>query len=65
MTDVAKFKAIYERSAATKPYLSLQGHPNQWDDQRWAGFVEIIEFLKSKSCVFMTPSEYIQSLRVR
>ncbi len=59
VTNAAKFKEIYQRSAATKRYLSLQGHPNQWDDQRWAGFVEIIDFLKSKGCVFMTPSEYV------
>jgi peptidoglycan/xylan/chitin deacetylase (PgdA/CDA1 family) len=62
VTDAARFKETYGRSAATKPYLSLQGHPNQWDDQRWAGFVEIIDFLKSKNCIFMTPSEYIQGL---
>lgn len=57
--DPAKFKAYYEKHAATREVLVLQGHPNQWDDIRWAGFVEIIEFLKSKHVVFMTPSEYL------
>jgi len=58
--DPAKFKATYEKSAAHQEVLLLQGHPNGWDDQRWAGFVEIIDFLKSKNAVFMTPSEYLR-----
>ncbi len=58
--DPAKFKATYEKSAATREVLVLQGHPDQWDDQRWSGFVEIVEFLKSKNVVFLTPSEYLQ-----
>lgn len=63
--DPKKFKEIYERSAAKAPVLVLQGHPNQWTDERWAGFVEIIAFLRSKSVVFMTPSEYLASLGSR
>ena len=60
--DPDKFKELYERLAKDKKYLSLQGHPPQWDDQRWQGFVKIIEFLKSKGCVFMTPSEYMEKV---
>ena len=59
--DPVKFIETYEKSAATRGVLVLQGHPNQWDDQRWTGFVEIIEFLRSKNVVFMTPSEYLAS----
>lgn len=59
--DPAKFKAVYEKNAATREVLVLQGHPEQWDDTRWAGFLEIIEFLKSKNVVFSTPSEYLAS----
>lgn len=59
--DAAKFKATYEKNAAKREVLVLQGHPEQWDDKRWAGFLEIIEFLKSKSVVFSTPSEYLAS----
>jgi peptidoglycan/xylan/chitin deacetylase (PgdA/CDA1 family) len=58
--DPAKFKAFYEKNAATREVLVLQGHPDQWDDTRWAGFVEIIAFLKSKGVIFMTPSEYLK-----
>jgi peptidoglycan/xylan/chitin deacetylase (PgdA/CDA1 family) len=57
--DAVKFKTFYEKNAATREVLVLQGHPDQWDDTRWAGFVEIIEFLKSRNVVFMTPSEYL------
>lgn len=59
--DPAKFKATYEKNAAKREVLVLQGHPEQWDDKRWAGFLEIIEFLKSKNVVFSTPSEYLAS----
>jgi peptidoglycan/xylan/chitin deacetylase (PgdA/CDA1 family) len=37
----------------------LQGHPNAWDDKRWEGFVQIIEFLQARGCEFLTPSEYL------
>ncbi len=58
--DPEKFKATYEKAAAKREVLVLQGHPDQWDEKRWAGFQEIIEFLKSKNVVFMTPSEYLK-----
>jgi hypothetical protein len=58
--DPAKFKESYEKSAATREVLVLQGHPDQWDDGHWPGFVEIVDFLNSKNVVFMTPSEYLR-----
>lgn len=63
--DPAKFQATYEKSAAKRPVLVLQGHPDRWDDKRWAGFVEIIDFLKSKKVVFMTPSEYAKTVATK
>ena len=57
--DFDKFQKIYESRAQDKLCLALQGHPNQWNEQRWQGFVKIIEYLKSKGCVFQTPSEYM------
>jgi peptidoglycan/xylan/chitin deacetylase (PgdA/CDA1 family) len=57
--DPARFKELYERVGQDKRCLALQGHPNAWDDKRWEGFVKIIGFLKSRGCVFMTPSEYM------
>jgi peptidoglycan/xylan/chitin deacetylase (PgdA/CDA1 family) len=58
--DLEKFKAAYEKSGAAEPVLCLQGHADQWDDERWAGFVKIVEFLQSKGCRFVTPSEYLK-----
>ena len=63
--DPVKFKATYDKSAANLEVLLLQGHPDQWDDKRWAGFLEIIDFLKSKNVVFMTPTEYLKSTQVK
>lgn len=60
--DPVKFKTFYEAKAATEPVLVLQGHPDQWDDKRWDGFTQIIDFLKSKNVVFLTPSEYAAKL---
>jgi peptidoglycan/xylan/chitin deacetylase (PgdA/CDA1 family) len=58
--DPLVFQSIYNQKAADRGVLVLQGHPNQWDEKRWAGFLEIIAFLQSKQVVFMTPSEYLQ-----
>jgi peptidoglycan/xylan/chitin deacetylase (PgdA/CDA1 family) len=57
--DFAKFKAAYERVGHDKKCLTLQGHPKSWNQERWDNFVRIIDYLKSKGCVFMTPSEYM------
>lgn len=59
--DFEKFKTAYEKNGGKQDALVLQGHPNNWDDSKFNnGFVKIIEYLKSKDCVFMTPSEYYQ-----
>ena len=60
--DFAKFKAAYDRVGHDKKCLALQGHPKSWDDQRWDNFVRIIDYLQSKGCVFMTPSEYMAKI---
>lgn len=57
--DFEKFKAAYERYGSKEQVLVLQGHPPAWwTDERWNGFVTIVEFLKAQGCTFMTPSEY-------
>ena len=56
--DYDKFKGIYEKSGKGKEYIAMQGHPNQWDEKRFAGFEKIIDYLAAKGCVFMTVSEY-------
>lgn len=61
--DFEKFKNIYEKSGLKKEYIVMQGHPNQWDDKRFAGFEAIIDYLTKKGCVFMTFSEYYESIK--
>lgn len=61
--DFEKFKTRYEQVARNEKCLALQGHPNSWDEERWENFVNIIEYLRSQGCVFMTPSEYVASLK--
>jgi peptidoglycan/xylan/chitin deacetylase (PgdA/CDA1 family) len=56
--DFDKFRQTYERIAASRDVLVLQGHPDMWDDKRWSGFCAIIDFLRARDCAFMTPSEY-------
>lgn len=36
----------------------IQGHPSQWDDQRFAEFQKILDFLTEEGAVFTTPSAY-------
>lgn len=59
--SVEKLKAGFEKNPG-RPYFVLQGHPMQWDEQRWEQFVQIVEFLKSQGCAFMTPAEYVRTL---
>ncbi len=37
----------------------LQGHPNAWDDSRWAEFTEIIDRLRADGVRFLTISEFL------
>ncbi len=58
-----RFKARYEQVARNKKCLALQGHPNAWNDERWQGFVKIVDYLKAQGCVFMTPSQYFATVQ--
>ena len=61
LPDIEKFKAGFEKLGGARNCLVLQGHPMAWStEERWNNFVAIIEFLKSKNCEFMTPSEYYE-----
>lgn len=40
-----------------KPYIVLQGHPNQWDDKKMNEFVMILNFLQEEGCEFVLPSQ--------
>ena len=56
--DYKYFLRNYKAGGAVeKPYIVLQGHPNQWDEQRIKEFVQIIEFLQKEGCEFVLPSQ--------
>jgi peptidoglycan/xylan/chitin deacetylase (PgdA/CDA1 family) len=59
--NVENLKTCYEKFGHQQPYLLLQGHPNQWTDERFAAFMEIVKYLKAKGCAFMRVSEYVDS----
>jgi peptidoglycan/xylan/chitin deacetylase (PgdA/CDA1 family) len=43
---------------ATREYFVIQGHPDQWDEERVAEFGKLIDYLCSQNVIFATPSEY-------
>lgn len=54
-------KRDFDKLAAQKKVIALQGHPNQWDDARFTNFEKLVLYFKSRGCRFMTPSEYYTS----
>lgn len=60
--DSAKFIDGYNKHAAGRRYLVVQGHPNKWDDARWAEFVKIIDYLQAHQIPTVFPSELAATL---
>jgi len=59
--DLEKFKARltqFEQWGTLEDYITLQGHPNAWDDRRLGEFVKIVDYLQERGFCFMTASEY-------
>lgn len=54
-----KFIRPYNNQA-DREFFVIQGHPNMWDDARFAEFVRIIDFLTEQKAVFVTPTELVQ-----
>ncbi|CAM2953709.1 DUF2334 domain-containing protein [Rariglobus hedericola] len=57
-----KFIEAYAKHAPGRRYFILQGHPDQWDDARWAAFVKLIDYLQTNHIPILTPSELVASL---
>lgn len=57
--SLQKFKVGYALNP-NRDYFVIQGHPAQWTDERFAQFVELIDFLIAEKAVFTTPSEYVK-----
>jgi len=60
-----KFIAAYSKYAAGRHYYILQGHPNQWDDARWAEFVKLVDYLQANHIPIVTPTELVSTLDAR
>lgn len=56
-----KIRQDYEVMAGTRDCFVIQGHPNQWTDERFAEFQKLVEYLQSQGVVFTTPSEYLKT----
>lgn len=52
-----KFIAGYLKAASRRSHFVIQGHPAQWNDQRWAEFVKIVDFLQQNKIPVITPTE--------
>lgn len=58
-----EFLKAYQGEWKNLEYFYLQGHPNSWDDKKWDNFVKIVEFLESENVKFMTPSEFLETVK--
>lgn len=62
ITDKEMFLRAYDAVGVKQDMLLLQGHPNSWNETRWNGFLKMMAFLKSKGCIFLTPTEYMDAM---
>ena len=56
------YNSFIKNYDASKDYLVFQIHPNQWDENQFNSFKEIISFLNSRSLTFILPYEYYNSV---
>jgi peptidoglycan/xylan/chitin deacetylase (PgdA/CDA1 family) len=55
-------RSSFEAKGRKVPLITLQGHPNQWDDPRFEQFAASVRYLKEQGCRFVTVSEYLATL---
>ena len=55
--DALKFAQGYNQFPQQEVF-AIQGHPTHWTPERFAQFVQIIDFLTEAKAVFVTPSQY-------
>jgi peptidoglycan/xylan/chitin deacetylase (PgdA/CDA1 family) len=55
-------RASFEAKGRRLPLITLQGHPNQWDDPRFEQFAASVRYLKEQGCRFVTVGEYLATL---
>jgi peptidoglycan/xylan/chitin deacetylase (PgdA/CDA1 family) len=62
MPNADNVRASFAAKGRTLPLITVQGHPNQWDDARFAQFADAVRYLKEQGCRFVTASEYLATL---
>ena len=55
-THYPEYDAFTETYSDEHPVLTLQLHPSGWDDDRFAKFERIVDFLIDRDCVFTNPT---------
>jgi peptidoglycan/xylan/chitin deacetylase (PgdA/CDA1 family) len=60
--NAANVQASFEAKGRKLPLITVQGHPNQWDDERFAEFAKAVRYLKEQGCRFVTVGEYLATL---
>ncbi|HSI84231.1 MAG: DUF2334 domain-containing protein [Candidatus Methylacidiphilales bacterium] len=61
--NTEKLVAAYPRYAKGRSYYILQGHPNQWDDARWAEFVKMVDYLQANKIPIVFASDLVPSVK--
>lgn len=56
--NLERLKKDYQNRAKDRDVFVLQGHPNAWNEARFADFVKIIEYLQEQGATFTTPYDY-------
>lgn len=63
--DTIKFDTFVKNywNNENNDYIQILSHPGLWDDTDWAEYKKIVDFLQQRGAIFMTPSEYHDSLK--
>jgi peptidoglycan/xylan/chitin deacetylase (PgdA/CDA1 family) len=61
--NLENFRSSYAALDPALTSIAMQGHPANWNDERWGQFTAIIDFLIAQGCTFITPSEYLAQRR--
>lgn len=51
----------YKILAATRDCITIQGHPDMWDEARFEEFQKLVNYLMAQGATFTTPFEYYLS----
>jgi peptidoglycan/xylan/chitin deacetylase (PgdA/CDA1 family) len=58
-----KFESFLKNYRSEHEYISLQVHPNAWDNSQFTEFEQMVEFLISQGATFSTPWDYYRMPR--